>query len=221
MSKDLSRRDFVKTLAIGTGGVIMLGSFGFHFEQGTGKSVINSIVIDFSKCAGCRTCEIVCAATNHKVEIDGEKFRGLGNPHLSNIRVSHLNPDVDIPNVCQLCPDSPCIEACPVDPDPETGRKALYRDEKLNIIVNDKERCISCMSCTEACKSKRRGVIIPNPVNQKPERICNMCNGDPQCVKYCPFDAISVQEVDVSGEFFGKSPKEISKILYKRFYDMS
>lgn len=221
MSKELSRRVFIKNLAIGAGGVIVLGSYGFHFETIGTKSSINSIVIDFNKCTGCRTCEIVCASSNHTVKINGEVFSDLGNPSLSNIRVSHFNPDVDIPNVCQLCPDSPCVEACPVDPDPITGRKALYRDEKLNTIMNDTQRCIACMSCAEACKTERRGVIIPNTVTNKPERTCTMCEGDPQCVKHCPFGAISVQEVDVSGEFFGKSPKEISKVLFERFYEMS
>ncbi len=221
MSNELSRRVFIKNLAIGAGGVIVLGSFGFHFEESNSGSVIKSIVVDFNKCTGCRTCEIVCATANHSVEINGEKFPDLGNPFLSNIRVSHYNPDVDIPNVCQLCTDAPCVEACPVDPDEQTGRKALYRDEKYHTIMNDPERCIACMSCADACKTERRGVIIPNAVTNKPERTCTMCNGDPQCVKYCPYGALSVQEVDISGEFFGKSPKEISKVLFKRFYEIS
>ena len=221
MSKELSRRVFIKNLAIGTGGLILLGSYGFHIETSRTKSLLKSIVIDFNKCTGCRTCEIFCASSNHTVEINGEKLSDLGNPFLSNIRVSHFNPDVDIPNVCQLCPDSPCIEVCPVKPDPITGRKALYRDKKLNTIMNDTQRCIACMSCAEACKTERKAVIIPNPITHKPERICTMCGGDPQCVKHCPFGAISVQEVDVSGEFFGKSPQEISKVLFERFYEMS
>lgn len=221
MSRDISRRDFIKKIAIGAGGVIILGSYGFYFETPGSSSEISSIVIDFNKCTGCRTCETVCASSNHKVEINGESLSDLGNPYLSNISVNHYNPDVDIPNVCQLCPDNPCVNVCPVDVNPVTGRKALYRDEKTHNIMNDTERCIACMSCAEACKKERRGVIIPNPVTHKPERTCTLCGGNPQCVKYCPFGAISIQEVDIEGEFFGKSPEDISKVLFKRFYEMS
>jgi Fe-S-cluster-containing hydrogenase component 2 len=221
MSNKLSRRSFVKKLAIGTGGVIVLGNFGFYFETSGSRSKLQSIVVDFAKCAGCRTCEMACASSNHTVNINGEIFADLGNPYLANIKVSHFNPDVDIPNVCQLCPDSPCIEACPVDPDPKTGRKALYRDENLQIILNDTERCIACTSCADACKKERRGIIIPNPETKKPERLCTLCKGDPQCIKNCPYDALSLREVDISGEYFGKSTKEIAKLLYKKFYDMS
>lgn len=49
----------------------------------------------------------------------------------SNINMHHYNPDVDVPTTCAICPDASCIDASPVTPDLKTGRKALYRDEKL------------------------------------------------------------------------------------------
>ena len=90
----------------------------------------------------CRTCEAVCSAYNHKVNLEGELLDGLGNPALSNIKVWHYNPDVDVPITCFLCDDNPCIEACPTTPDLITGRKALYRDDDLYIIKNNKDRCL-------------------------------------------------------------------------------
>jgi hypothetical protein len=50
---------------------------------------------------------------------------GLGNPRYSNIRVESFNPAVDVPNVCAMCADTPCVNACPVEPDPKTGRRGL------------------------------------------------------------------------------------------------
>lgn len=217
-SKELTRRDFIKNLAAAGGAVALFSNIGFLYCGTDDKGVIKAIIVDYNKCAGCRTCEAVCSAFNHKQIVNGESLPGLGNPFLSNIRINHYNPDVDIPVVCAMCPDAPCIEACPVPVDPETERKALYKDEKTFVIKNDIERCIGCGKCANACETLRAGVIIPNPETNKPERICNLCNGDPQCVKSCPFEALSYIEVDTKKELYGMSADNIAKELNKRFY---
>jgi carbon-monoxide dehydrogenase iron sulfur subunit len=219
-SKNLTRRDFVKNLAVGSGALVLLGNYKILFSSTNDEGIIKAIVVDFNKCTGCRICETVCSAFNFRQTINGESLQGLGNPFLSNIRVQHYNPDVDIPSVCAMCPDYPCIEACPVPADPKTGRKALYRDEKTLAIKNDIDRCIGCGKCAEACKTKSVGVIILNPETNKPEHICNLCDGDPQCVKYCPFDALSYLEVDTKREFYRMSPDTIAEELKERFYNI-
>ena len=219
-SKNITRRDFVKNLAVGSSALALLGDFRILYSSTDDQGIIKAIVVDFNKCTGCRTCETVCSAFNFKQNIKGESLPSLGNPFLSNIQVQHYNPDVDIPVVCAMCPDAPCIEACPVPADPKTGRKALYRDEKTSAIKNDIERCIGCGKCAEACKTKSVGVIVPNPENNKPEQMCTLCGGDPQCVKYCPFDALSYVEVDTKREFYGMAPDTIAKKLNNRFYNI-
>ena len=219
-SPQWSRRKFVKT-AVGGGAVVMLGQFGlfrFAIARQGGKSVLTMILVDYAKCTGCRTCETVCSAFNHRQTVDGETLMGLGNPGLANIRVYGYNPDVDVPAVCAMCPDNPCVEACPVDPDPENGRKALYREEENRTIRNDLERCIGCGACAEAC---RVGVIIPNGETGKPERMCTLCGGDPQCVKYCPFGALSRVEVDTGREYYAMRPERIAEELIKEWYGAS
>lgn len=216
-----NRRDFMKRMLIGGGGVILLGKFGIlHLSSVQAEKAITyrMITVDLEKCTGCRTCETVCSAYNHRVKVKGEWLNGLGNPHLTNIRIHGFNPDVDVPAVCAMCPDNPCIQACPVEPHPETGRKALYRDEKTNAIKNDLKRCIACGNCAQACREQRVGVIYPNPQTNKPERMCTLCDGDPQCVKYCPFEALSYVEIDLGDEFYGKSPESIAEELTRRWY---
>ena len=222
--KDLvsfTRRDFMKRVAVGGGGAVLLGKLGLlHLSSVQAEQVVTfrMIAVDLKKCTGCRTCETVCSAYNHKVEVEGELLNGLGNPLLTNIRVHGFNPDVDVPAVCAMCPDNPCIQACPVEPHSETGRRALYRDEKTNTIKNDLERCIACGNCAEACRNQRVGVIYPNPETNKPERMCTLCGGDPQCVKYCPFEALTYVELDLGHEFYGKSPQFIAEELTRRWY---
>lgn len=215
-----NRRHFLQNIVYGGAGVIILGSWGIKFITDEQKQIIKAISVDFDKCTGCRTCEAVCAASNHPVKINGERVSGLGNPFLSNIKVHHFNPDVDIPVTCALCPDTPCIKACPVAPDIKTGRKALYRDEELLTIKNDKERCLGCGECAKACENMRAGVIYSNEKTGKPERICTLCNGSPQCVEYCPYDALDYIEMPIDRDLKNLSPKKIAQRLIKKYYNI-
>lgn len=220
IDRTVTRRHFLSSLGFGTAGMVILGSYGFTMVRDHNTGKIRAIAVDFEKCAGCRTCEAVCSSANNRVMVNGKQLNGSGNPHLSNIRVHHYNPDIDIPSTCALCNDAPCVDACPVEPHPETGRRALYRDDDLMIIINDLDRCIGCGSCAEACRDKRGGVIVSNPVTGSPERMCTLCNGDPQCVKYCPYDALSYIEMDNDRDLTGLSPKKIAERMIEKLYNI-
>ncbi len=213
-----SRRDFLKLLAIGGGGIIVLGQFRFLFASEDSNGVLKAIVVDFNKCAGCHTCETVCSALHNQVMIDGESLNGLGNPKLGNIKVQHHNPDVDIPTVCFNCPDSPCVKYCPSEPDKVTGFKAIYRDPVTLTIKTNHKNCISCGSCESNCQREGAGIIVMNPETEHPEHICDHCGGDPHCVKYCPYGALSFQDVDVNRDYFGMTHTEIAEKLFELYY---
>ena len=215
-----SRRHFLNKVAIGTGGMMLLGSYGFRFSRNPSTGMIKAILVDFEKCTGCRTCESVCSEFNNKVTVNEQLVNGLCNPHLSNIKVYHYNPDIDIPSTCALCDDSPCVEVCPVEPHPETGRKALYRDKELMTIINDPIRCIGCQSCAIECEQKRAGVIQSDPETGSPARMCTLCNGDPQCASQCPFDALKYAEVMADREMDNLSPDRLAEILIKKMYNI-
>lgn len=182
---------------------------------------LKMILVDYARCTGCRTCEAVCSAYHNPVKVNGEILQGLGNPVYSRIRVHSFNPNVDVPNVCNMCPDIPCVKACPVEPEPKTGRKAIYRDEKSLTIKIDLGRCIACSSCAKACAEQRTGVIEIEPKTGKPRPLCNLCGGDPQCVKHCPFNALSIVEVKTGRRFYGKPPKKIATELSREWYGVS
>ncbi len=213
-----SRREFLKLLAIGGGGIVVLGNFRFLFANDVHGGTLKAIVVDFDKCAGCRTCETVCSAFHNRVDVDGELLYGLGNPKLANIKVMHHNPDVDIPTVCANCPDTPCVKYCPSEPNNITGHKAIYRDPVTLVIKTNHEQCISCGSCASNCEREGAGIIVMNPVTEHPEHICDHCGGDPQCVKHCPYDALSFHEVDVNRAYFGMTHSEIAEKLFERYY---
>jgi len=215
---DFSRRDFLRTAGVGSAGLITFGGWLVKSVSAQERPAYSLIVVDFNKCTGCRTCEAVCSQANEKVKLDGEELLGLGNPRFSNVRVYSFNPPVEIPNRCVMCGDAPCIEACPVPPDPVTGRKALYRDEKTLAIKNDPERCVACGSCAEVCLDKRVGAIILDPVTSKPGGICNLCEGDPACVKYCPFEALTHVSGGLDGRHYALPPEKVAQELISLWY---
>ncbi|KAF0216738.1 MAG: iron-sulfur cluster-binding [Geobacteraceae bacterium] len=220
---NFTRREFIKGIGIGGGAVVLFGQFGVHGLAWalSGDPQLKMVLVDYAKCTGCRTCEAACSSRNRPVSIDHQELPGLGNPRYANIRVHSFNPDVDVPSVCAMCADTPCVKACPVDPDSKTGRRALYRDQATHTIYNDPGRCIGCRSCAKACAGQRTGVIIPNPATGKPERMCTLCGGDPQCVKRCPFGALSYVEVRRDRKFYGLGPEKIAAELGKSWYGIA
>jgi carbon-monoxide dehydrogenase iron sulfur subunit len=87
---------------------------------------------------------------------------------------------VDEPHVCRLCGHAPCVEACP------TG--ALYRDDATGAVLLSAERCSGCSACVDACPF---GVATLHPATGL-ALICDLCSGDPACVKRCATGAIWV-----------------------------
>ncbi len=83
---------------------------------------------------------------------------------------------VDIPVVCRQCPEPSCMASCPVD--------ALKKDE---VVAVDEASCTGCMSCRETCPF---GGLSLDPVSGK-AAVCDLCQGDPQCVKWCPTGALT------------------------------
>jgi len=98
------------------------------------------------------------------------------NPTKSFIRVdiSTENPSV------QTCPckEKLCIKSCPT--------KAISIS-KMGRIVIDKEKCIKCGKCVEVCPYNIMKFVDEFPMG------CDLCDGSPECVKYCTLGAIKVK----------------------------
>ena len=143
------------------------------------------IAADLEKCTGCGTCELVCAL----------KRENAYNPRSSRIKILRLYRLINMAIVCRQCEDAPCKIACPND--------CLVQSEKKGIILVDEEKCDCCGWCIEACPY---GAITLNP-EKDTVMICDQCDGDPQCVEWCPEKALDL----VTKETFDQNIRKVTK----------
>jgi carbon-monoxide dehydrogenase iron sulfur subunit len=131
------------------------------------------LVVNYERCTGCRLCELVCAV----------KHDGVSNPTRSRIKVIKWEAEgLYIPMSCQQCQDAPCMNVCPV--------KAISRDESLARVTVDYDKCIGCRSCVAVCPF---GAMSFNAIDRKVFK-CDLCDGDPQCVRFCDIKAVEYSD---------------------------
>lgn len=95
---------------------------------------------------------------------------------------------VMIPVYCKHCVRPPCAENCPVD--------AIYRDENTGMVMIDYGACIGCNICIQYCPF---GALTLDPETEQVIK-CDLCGGDPQCVKYCIDEAVIYPRFDDVGK---------------------
>ncbi len=130
-----------------------------------------SVVANSLACTGCRTCETVCSLIKTgrifpeeaRLHIDRQPFEGRF-----------------VQAVCHQCSIPYCLNACPVD--------AIGISSKTGAVLIDEKTCDGCGLCQEACPY---GMILFDEHEQKAYK-CDLCGGQPQCVKVCPMNALGI-----------------------------
>jgi Fe-S-cluster-containing hydrogenase component 2 len=151
------------------------------------------LMIDPDKCTGCRMCEQVCSVSHE----------GTVNPYRSRIRVLKWEMEGGVlPMVCQQCDDPPCLNVCPMG--------AISKDADSGVVSIDYDKCIGCRMCMFACPF---GAMGYDWVDRKVIK-CDLCQGDPQCVRFCDPGAVSLVEKQQSRETKMKAAAErIRKVM--------
>ncbi|MGE5672498.1 MAG: 4Fe-4S dicluster domain-containing protein [Mycobacterium leprae] len=124
-------------------------------------------------CSGCRACELACnfhrhlafQTTERRIWIE-ERFTG---DQLDG-RFAYT------PHICTKC--ELCIKACP------TG---AFRMDPKGFLALDESLCNGCNKCVEVCPTR----VIALDERHIPV-FCDLCQGDPQCVKACGYGALVV-----------------------------
>jgi len=156
-----------------------------------------AMVTDITKCVGCQACTVAC---NSEWDVP----TGFARTHVHSTGVAGKFPDLISTFYvaqCNHCDHPACITPCP------TG--ATYQAEN-GIVMVDRDLCIGCGYCVEACPYDARYI---NPVTKKVDK-CDFCWGriqkglEPACVATCTAHA----------KFFGDLEDRESDV-YKMVYE--
>ncbi len=133
-------------------------------------------ILDSERCVGCASCMFACTRRDGKASLEGTRIyvRSIGGMERGFMVIA-----------CRACDDPSCLHYCPVD----ALKKRKYGGVTLN-----KEKCIGCGSCVEACPLS---AITMDEERNKP-LICIYCGF---CVQYCPHKVIGIERVK-SGSVF-------------------
>lgn len=138
------------------------------------------VTMDPSKCIACNNCEYACSFKQNNDFNRGD----------SKIRVNfYPGEKACIPLTCFHCSDAWCMEVCP------TG--AISRDEGTGAVVIDSVRCAGCKMCMFACPFGSIHYDARKRVSSK----CDLCGGDPNCVKHCISGALQFEEEDEAFQY--------------------
>jgi Fe-S-cluster-containing dehydrogenase component/formate-dependent nitrite reductase membrane component NrfD len=151
-------------------------------------------VIDQTRCIGCHACTVACKEEN-RVPLGAfrtwVKYVERGEfpntrRHFAVLRCNH-------------CDHAPCVTICPTI--------ALYRRPD-GIVDFDRDRCIGCKSCMQACPYD---ALYIDPDTHTAAK-CHFCahrverNLEPACVIVCPERAILAGDLDDPGS-------EVARVL--------
>ncbi|MHB8830392.1 MAG: 4Fe-4S dicluster domain-containing protein [Syntrophales bacterium] len=138
------------------------------------------LTVNSDKCTGCRLCELVCSVMHE----------GSSNPAKSRIQIVKWEDEGRyVPMICQQCEDAPCQSVCPVG--------AISRDKEFGFLKIAHDVCIGCRLCVSICPF---GAMNYNRTARSVFK-CDLCDGNPQCVRFCEVKAIDFVPADaVSSE---------------------
>jgi Fe-S-cluster-containing dehydrogenase component/formate-dependent nitrite reductase membrane component NrfD len=144
-------------------------------------------VIDQTRCIGCHACTVACKEEN-RVPLGA--FRTWVK-YVEKGEFPHTRRYFAVLR-CNHCDHAPCVAICPT--------RALYRRAD-GIVDFDRDRCIGCKSCLQACPYD---ALYIDPETQTAAK-CHFCAHrverglEPACVIVCPERAILAGDLDDPG----------------------
>lgn len=186
----MDRRGFLKTSVL-VGGTAIAGS-KLNAQEKQNPEEFVGILVDTTRCIGCRACEIACAEEHDlfvpDVVNDGafEQVRKTSEKQWTVVNKFETEKgDVFVKRQCMHCYQAACAIACPTEAMKQTDHgPVIWRGNK----------CIGCRFCMVSCPFEMPKFEYDewNPKLQK----CTMCferleeGQKPACVSACPTDAL-------------------------------
>ena len=175
--KTISRRQFINKLMVQASvvgaGATLIRAEGLAQTASTSRKKYG-MVIDTNRCTCCHGCTIACISENN---LPDGKYRSwvkkISKGTYPNVRFHFL------PRLCNNCEDAPCLNLCPT--------KATYRTEEDGVVHVDRDICVGCHICIDACPY---GARYFNTITNTADK-CDFCYHritkgiQPACVTAC------------------------------------
>jgi Fe-S-cluster-containing dehydrogenase component len=188
----MNRRSFLKT--VGVAGAVAMGSSERASASADSGGVEGyAILVDTTRCAGCRNCEVICAEANGLPEpdvMDDSVLETVRKP--SETQWSVMNRfetdvgEVFVKRQCMHCVQPACASACLT--------KAMKKTDEGPVVWRA-NKCMGCRFCMVSCPYDMPKFEY-NSANPKIQK-CRMCwerlkKGElPACVENCPAEALT------------------------------
>jgi formate dehydrogenase iron-sulfur subunit len=188
----LSRRTFFKVNAAGVA-ALTVGATATSAEAASGSRERVGVLVDTTRCIGCRGCEAACAEANALATPDeGDVFasrRATTTAHYTVVnRLARPAPAEArfVKSQCMHCVEPACASACLV--------RALEKTPEGPVVYHA-ERCLGCRYCMVACPFGTPKFEYEKAVPLV--RKCTFClerqarGLEPACTSVCPSGALT------------------------------
>lgn len=191
----IDRRKFLKILGAGIGGMagntVLTPRLKAEETGGSGKELVG-VLVDTTRCVGCRSCEVACAEA-HNLPVpdqsDESVFKKWRDTSITQWTVVNRfkteKGEVFAKRQCMHCNQPGCVAACLV--------KAMQKREEGPVTWDG--NCMGCRYCMVSCPYDipKFEYYSANPRIQK----CTLCfekvkeGKKPACVEACPSEALT------------------------------
>ena len=157
---------------------------------------MQTVFVNPERCIGCRHCEIACAVEHSQSK---SLYQAILEEPATRSRM-HVLPGLylstSFPNKCRHCDPAPCMSVCP------TG--AISRDARLDIVVVDVQKCITCAMCAMVCPFDVL-TFHPSPEVKAESTVATKCDHcidrqlqdrEPACVEACKVGALVFGDIN-------------------------
>lgn len=143
------------------------------------------LVFDPYLCTGCMHCMTTCATHNEgRTSLSRARLQIIRHEGHALTRMDEEDELIFALVGCQQCEEPICSIVCPV--------AAIGRDNTTGAMTIDRTMCVGCRTCLMACYF---GAISFNQ-GEKTVFKCELCGGDPQCVRFCQPGALKFVPVE-------------------------